>query len=325
MSDVEDCSVLVAGDTLVDFMPNEPGPVDGDTTYDPKFGGSAANVALAMDRLGVAPLFWTRVGTDGFGDFLAKQLADSGVPDTYVQRDAGAKTTLAFVSHDDRGEPRFSFYRTGTADTRMQPGTVTDETLERISWVHLTGVSLSVEPARSALLELAERAREHGCTVSLDPNARPEMWQSRQEYAAVVRGTLKHVDVLKASRDDLAIAGFDTDDTGQLVRDVAALGPHTVLLTLGSEGSLSYGTDDSPLSGLTRHHGYDVEAVDTTGAGDGFLAAAIIATVSGVTDADRLLSVANAVGAVATTRPGAVSALTETDRIRGLCGDVPWR
>lgn len=322
MSHRTEHDVLVAGDTLVDFMPGGSG--EPTTEFSGAFGGSAANVAMALSRIGAPPLFWTRLATDSFGAFLAGVLAESAIPDDYLVRDDAAKTTLAFVSHDADGERRFSFYREGTADTRMRPGTVSDETLTDVDWVHLTGVTLSVEPSRTATLELAERASEAGCTVSLDPNARPEMWHSEQEFAAVVRGALDHVDVLKATPDDLEVAGFTASDPAALARSVTERGPETVFLTLGGEGSLAYGSDTSPLSGVATHPGYEVDVVDTTGAGDGFLAGAIAAMTHGVTDAERILAVANAVGAVTTTRPGAVTALTGPDSVEALCGDVPW-
>lgn len=316
--------VLVAGDTLVDFLPDGPGPVGLEHTYAPKFGGSAANVALALDCLGAPPLFWTRVGGDGFGDALAETLAESGVGERFVVRDDEAATTLAFVASDADGEPTFEFHRTDTADTRMQPGTVPDRALEALSWVHITGVTLSVEPSRTATLDLAERATAMGCTVSLDPNARPEMWNSDEEFARVIRSALAHVDVLKATPEDLAAAGFEADDPERLAATISEHGPHSVLITLGAEGALAYGSDGSTLSGFTHHGGHEVDAVDTTGAGDSFLAAAIAALNAGVDDADRLLELATGVGAVTTTRQGATAGLADLGPLHDLVGPLPW-
>jgi fructokinase len=359
MAEGSDHRVLVAGDTLVDVMaddgdsdgsdspdgsndsegsdaPDGPAGIDGDgrtdggSTLTPsmgldgRFGGSGANVAVALARIGVAPLFWTRLAEDAFGDFLGGVLADSDIPGDFLVRDPVAKTTLAIVTHDAGGEPTFEFYREGTADTRMQPGTIPDDVLEDVSWVHLTGVTLSVEPSRTATLDLAERANDRGCTVSLDPNARPEMWASDEEFGAVVRGALGHVDVLKATPGDLAVAGFDDAEPEALAQAVCEHGPDTALLTLGDDGALVYGTERSPLAGVTRHPGYEADAVDTTGAGDGFLAGAIAAIVHGVADPKRVLALANAVGAVTTTRRGSVTALTGVGPVRELCGDVPW-
>ncbi|MFB6298135.1 MAG: carbohydrate kinase family protein [Salinirussus sp.] len=314
--------ILVAGDTLVDFVPETPGPPGEAGGYRPKFGGSAANVALALERFGLPPLFWTRLATDDFGDFLRAHLADSAIPDDLIVTDPGARTTLAVVSHDEDGDRSFRFYRDRGAGTRLETGGVPDGTLADCGWVHTTGVVMSVEPSRSATLELQERATD--ATVSLDPNWRPEMWESRHEFAAVIKGALDAVDVLKATPGDLAAAGFETPEPGALAEEVAARGPHTVLLTLGGEGAFCYGTERSPVPGRARHPGYDVETVDTTGAGDAFLAGCLGALTGGVDSPERVLALGNAAGAVATTQAGAVSALTGLERLREFHDDIPW-
>jgi len=313
--------VLVAGDTLVDFIPKRSGPPSEAGGYTPKFGGSGANVALALARFGVPPLFWTRLATDDFGGFLRSQLEASTIPDTLVQSDPDAWTTLAVVSHDADGERSFTFYREGAAETRMVPGTVADDTLAAVSWVHTTGVLLSVEPARTAMLDLHARAQG---PVSLDPNWRPELWHSCQEYQAVVRGALGGVDVVKATPEDLAAAGFETGDPAALAQAVAAHGPHTVVVTLGEDGAYCYGSAASPVTGEHRHDGYDVDVVDTTGAGDAFLAGFLAALTSGVGDAPTALALANAAGAVTTTQAGGVAALTGVDRLREFGAEIPW-
>lgn len=318
----DDPTVLVAGDTLVDFVPTQATSL-GEADYVPRFGGSGANVALALDRLDMPPLFWTRLATDDFGAFLRSHFDESDIPNNLVVTDADARTTLAVVSHDERGDRSFSFYRDDGADTRLERGEVSNTTLDDVSWVHTTGVTMSVEPSRTATLELQARASAR-CTVSLDPNWRPEMWNSQYEFGAVLRGALQSIDVVKATPEDLEAAGFVTDDPETLAKKVATYGPHTVVLTLGNRGALCYGTEDSPVSGMTRHEGYEVDVVDTTGAGDVFLAAFIASLTHGVTDAKFALGLANAAGAIATTDSGAVSALTGFDRIREFHDTIPW-
>lgn len=328
-----DATVLVAGETLVDFVPAtstysvETTPsTDGDDSnsgaYERRFGGAPANVALAMARFGNPPLFWTRLADDDFGQFLRERLLDGGVPDDLLVADADARTTLAVVSHDETGDRTFTFYREGGAEGRLEAGTVTDARLESVEWVHTSGVPMSVEPSRTATLDLQARASETA-TVSLDPNWRPELWHSAAEYRAVVRGALEHVDVLTASASDLHALGFD-DDPEAMARSVTEHGPHTAVITLGGDGALCYGTPRSPVAGFTRHEGYDVDVVDATGAGDAFLAGFLTAVASGVTDGRRALALGNAAGAVVTTRPGAVTALTGLDDLRRFHVEIPW-
>lgn len=318
-----DSTVLVAGDALVDFVPHSPGPPGTSGGFEPRFGGSGANAAVALDRLGVPPLFWTRLATDDLGAFLRDHLEASRIPSDLLVTDDEARTTVALVTHDAERGPSFAFYRERGADTRLQQGTVPDTTLESVSWVHTTGVTMSVEPSRSATLELQSRASKQ-CTVSLDPNWRPEMWHSRHEFRAVIRGALPDVDVVTATPDELSVAGFEAAGLEELARTVVEHGPHTVVLTLGKDGAFCYGTDDSPVAGQAQHAGYDVDPVDATGAGDAFLAAFIAALSHGVHDPNRALALANAAGAVATTQAGAVTALTGPDALTRFHDDIPW-
>ncbi|WP_122088404.1 carbohydrate kinase family protein [Halalkalicoccus subterraneus] len=313
--------ILVAGETLIDFLPNRPGSLREVETFTRRPGGAPANVAVGLATLAETPWFWTRVGDDPFGDDLVETLVGHGLPDEFVERDPETKTTLAFVSHDEHADREFSFYRDGTADTRMEPGTIDDALLERVSWVHLGGVTLASEPSRAATLDLAARASERDCTVSFDPNARPELWDDRAEFERLVGEALGHVDVLKATPDDLAEAGIDGDGA-DLARAACKRGPHTTLLTLGGEGALAVATEEAPWEGKATHSGYRVEPVDTTGAGDAFTAGAIAALAGGDGLAEAL-AFANAVAATTTTAEGAMTALPDRERVERVRGGTP--
>lgn len=319
-------TVLVAGETLVDFLPDSGAPLAAVERFSRHPGGAPANVAVRLAQLGERPWFWTRVGADPFGEFLVETLADRGVPDRFVERDTGAKTTLAFVSEapgsdsepgsDTDGDPRFTFYRDGTADTRLQSGRVPDDTLESVEWVVLGGVLLASDPSRSAVFDLAERAGEHDCTVVFDPNARPELWPDA-DFETQVRRFLPLVDVVKTTPGDLTPAGFAADP-GELSGELHDLGVHTVFRTVGEAGSAASASTDAPWGPETASHGgYTVDAVDTTGAGDAFTAGVVAALADGERDLERVLARANAVAAASTTRPGGMSELPDPDAVTG--------
>jgi len=334
-----DASVLVAGETLVDFVPGSTGPLADVESFDRRPGGAPANVAVALARLHDPPLFWTRVGADPFGDFLAERLDSEGIPARFVERDPGAHTTLAFVSRGE-SEPRFTFYREGTADTRLEPGTVPDATLDAVEWVHVGGVSLAAEPARSATLDLVDRAADRGCTVSFDPNVRQELWANDAELATVCGWMLDAADVLVATPGELRAldvvgggasgsdaAGDGLDSHGQVRRRAEALahpatdsGPHTVVLTLGEAGAVAVATDSAPWPGTATHAGFDVDAVDPTGAGDAFAAGLLDALRRDCALSDAL-AFASGVGALATTDRGAMAALPARDAVTALVAE----
>ena len=316
-----DHEVLVAGETLVDFIPDRPGPLATVERFSKRAGGAPANVAVALARLGETPLFWTRIARDPFGEFLTGRIEAEGIPDRFVERDEEVKTTLAFVTHDESADRGFSFYREDTADTRLSPGAVPDAVLQGLSWVHVGGVTLTSEPSREATLDLAHRAREAGCTVSFDPNVRPELYSG--DLSELIGEALSLAHLVKASPDDLhgLDLGVDTDPEG-LARAVCDRGPHTTLLTVGEDGALAVATGEAPWSGEVRHPGYAVDPVDTTGAGDAFLAGAIRSLVAGE-DLGETLGFANAVAAAATTAEGAMTALPDRDRVERFRGETP--
>ncbi|MFB6105510.1 MAG: PfkB family carbohydrate kinase [Halobacteriaceae archaeon] len=312
-------TILITGETLVDFL-----PTDGDDeglaaveSFARRPGGCPANVAVGLANLGAAPWFWTRVGADPFGDLLVETLADAGVPDRFVERDPDAKTTLAFVAYEG-GDPEFSFYREGTADARMEPGRVPDETLDAVEFVFAAGgVMLSADPGRAATMDVLDRADGRATTV-FDANARPELYADAETFPRRVRTVLPHVDVVKGGAGDLRRAGFAGADEDELVRTVTGAGPHTVLLTRGADGARFYSTEPAPWGAVdVAHPGYDVDAVDPTGAGDAFTAGALAALADGESPAE-VLAFANAVGATATTAAGAMAALPGRGAVRAL-------
>lgn len=297
--------VLVAGECLVDLLPDRPGDLAAVERFHRRAGGAPANVAVRLADLGPAPWFWTRLGDDAFGEFLGETLAAAGLADRFVRTDPDAKTALAFVAHDAAGDREFSFYRDRTADTRFETGVVPDGALDAVGWVVLGGVCLSTEPARTAMFDLAERAADRGCTVVFDPNARPELWDGG--FPDAFDAACEAADVVKATPDDLAAAGVEGPPDA-LLDAVLKRGPHTALLTLGEAGAIARATDAAPWGPAgASHPGYDVDAVDTTGAGDGFTAGTVRGLADGLGLAEAL-SLGNATAAVTTTEPGAIDA-----------------
>lgn len=306
--------ILVAGETLIDFLPGQVGPLADVETFTRRAGGSTANVAVALARLDRPPAFWTRIGTDAFGDHLDATLDGFGVPTERVERDPDAHTSLVFVNHDESADREFTLYRDGTADTRLEPGTIGDETLANTDWVHVGGVTLTDEPARSATYDLAERASDAGCTVSFDPNARPPLWDDF-DYGDSIEAILDDVDVIKASPEDLEGTTIDGDDAHELAAALCERGPNTAFVTLGADGAVARATTAAPWGPAEAHHpGYAVDAVDTTGAGDAFSAAAIASLTDGESVAETL-EFASAVAALATTDAGAMAALPDREQV----------
>ncbi|MFB6295830.1 MAG: carbohydrate kinase [Halobacteriales archaeon] len=315
-----DPEALVAGEVLIDFIPETPGPLATVESFTRRPGGAPANVAVGLARLDRTPWFCTALSTDPFGQRLRTALTEEGIPERYFTTEADRRTALAFVAHDETGDREFTFYRDDTADTHLDTGVVPDATLDSVAAVVVGGVTLTVEPARSATLDLIERASEGGCTVVFDPNERPELWDPGVDRRETIERALAGVDVLKASREDLAELGIEpgADSPEELLDH----GPHAAFLTRGSEGAELVAGEGSPWgAGAWDHPGYEPDGVvDATGAGDAFTAGVVAALVDGEGPAETL-AVANAVAAAATTARGAMTALPDRDAVERLRAD----
>jgi fructokinase len=315
-----DPRVLVAGEALVDFLPGAEGPLAEVSMFTRRPGGAPANVAVGLARIGRPPWFWTRVGDDPFGSFLTRELAAAGVPERFVERDPDAPTSLAFVAHEG-AERSFTFYRDGTADTRLAPGRVPDGVLESVAWVVAGGVTLAGGRSREATVDLLSRAGDE-TTVVFDANYRPELWPDADEFRGVVTDTLVDVDVLKTTVEELALLGVDVTDEDPEGAARAAVErpdwPDTVLLTLGERGSLLVASEAVSWGPATVHHaGFEVDAVDTTGAGDALLAGVVAGFLDGERP-ERTLAFGNAVAALTTTEPGAQTAFPDREEVARL-------
>lgn len=317
-----DPEVLAVGEALVDFVADGDAPLADADSFRRRAGGAPANVAAGLARLGVPAWLCSRVGDDAFGEYLVDELAARGVPDRFVQRDAEHATGLAFASGES-----FSVYR--GADAHLDTTGVPGDALDAVSWLVVGGVSLAARPARAAVRDLVGRARDRGCRVCFDPNRRPECWRDDETYDAVVADFASVADVVCASHEDVAGTRFAADRPERVARRVLDAGgrlqsdggPDLAVVTRGDAGAFAAAAPGSRWGDRTASHaGFDVDAVDATGAGDAFLAGLVAALVDGAS-LDGALADASACGALATTGVGAMAALPDRAAVDALRDD----
>ncbi|QKG93044.1 carbohydrate kinase [Halorubrum salinarum] len=330
--------VLVAGETLVDFVPGAGETLREVDGYAHRPGGAPANVAVGLARLGSPPAFWTRIGDDAFGEFLAETLAAEGIPETHVERVEG-RTTLAVVAPPGADGPRFDFYGSRDATFGFDPDAVPSEALTAEAtgkagdppWVHLGGAALTHPDGRAATRELLSAATDAGCPVSFDVNYRADLVPDGSGAAAsnAVREAVAASDVVLCSAEDVAAAGLSTDDGAALARDLLGFGPHTAVVTLGEEGALAVSSGAAPWGAATvRHDGFAVDAVDATGAGDAFTAGLLsrVATGNGrrVGGEDGLrdaLAFGNATAALSVRSVGGMGSILSRDEVAAFLAE----
>lgn len=310
--------VIACGEMLIDFVST----VSGVTLVEvPAFqkaaGGAPANVAVGVARLGYRAGFMGQVGDDEFGHFLADTLRAGGVDTGGLRFSSEARTALAFVSLRADGEREFMFYRHPSADMLWRPEDVDAAFAAQTRIFHYGSISLIGEPSRGATLAALEHARGGGALISYDPNLRPALWPNSDAARAGILAGWGHAELIKVSEEELV---FLSGEPG-LARGARALWHdrlRLLVVTRGPEGC-AYFTPDGEGAGP----GFCVEPVDTTGAGDAFVAGLL----AGLLDHDlrldppalaHALRLGNAAGALTTTKRGAIPALPTRAEVEAL-------
>lgn len=278
--------VLVVGEALVDVVPDRNGhPQDLP-------GGSPANVAITLGRLGRDVRLVTLLGDDARGAMVRAWLEASGVT-VLARPTASGRTSSAAVTLDASGAATYDF------DLDWHLDEVPDDGCDVL---HVGSIATVLEPGADAVLE-AVRAHRGRALISLDPNARPAITPDRTGPVARVEELVALADVVKVSDEDLQWLHPDHDPVQTATRWAGA-GPGLVVVTRGGEGAVAVRPDGTTL----EVPGVPVVVADTVGAGDTFSGVLIDALLGlGVRGADALhaLSDRDVLGAVTTAAIGA--------------------
>jgi fructokinase len=192
----------------------------------------------------------------------------------YLVMDHRVHTSVIFVSRSS-GTPEFEAFRDG--DYQLSPKEVPEEAVARARVVHASTFALSREPCRAAVRQAFELAHGLGKIVSLDPNYSPVIWPDYQEARQVIQDLYRHATITKPSLDDAERLFGPGRSPEAYIEEIHALGPRTVILTMGGDGVL--------ISHEGRVLGHvparQVDVVDVTGAGDAFWAGFLVALLDG--------------------------------------------
>jgi fructokinase len=311
--------VVCMGELLIDFVPTESGVALVDASAFKKApGGAPANVAVGLSRLGISSAFMGKVGDDDFGRFLAQTLEDNGVDTGPLVYSKEARTALAFVSLTAEGERDFMFYRHPSADMLFEPAEVDEAAIRQAKVFHYGSISLISEPSKSATLHAVEIAQDAGLLISYDPNLRLPLWSGEEAAREGMLLGWEHATVIKASVEEIRFLTGDMD-LAQSVKQLWRPALKLLVVTMGKEGCHYFTAEANQ-----RIPGFEVDVVDTTGAGDGFVAGLLMGVVQhpdlwrDEAALEEMLLFANAVGALTTTERGAIPALPEWEAATAL-------
>ena len=267
---MSDSHVVVLGDANVDMVIRLPSRSSQDPDLigpNPQLhgGGSAANAAVVLARLGVGVSFVGTLGDDGYGRWILDDFRKEGVDTRGVALVQDSYTPMVMAIIDPDGERHVVVWPPeGGAHFQLCKDAIVPSLLENAAWLHTTGMCLRASPACDAILYAMEMAREEDLTVSLDLNLRLESWGLDDSIREVFDRAIELSDVVfgNAEEEIFPLMGVDTVEEAALK---LSDGKRAVIARQGKRGAVVTS------EGETFHvPAYQTKVVDTLGAGDAF-------------------------------------------------------
>lgn len=267
MSEMKDMQVICMGEILIDFIGSHSSPdISSTTEFKRYLGGSPANVAINLKKLGCDAALVATIGSDGLGDFLLREMESLDMTTQFIHK-AGLVPTSAILVSKTADTPDFIAYR--EADSMILMDQIPDDVIKTAAVFHTTCFALSRNPARETILEKAKTAAASGCLLSIDLNYSQKIWPDRKEAIEVIQHYCSHQPIVKISLDDTErLYGRDFTEE-ELFQKLHTYGAELICLTRGGDGvrvsQKGKAIIDMPAIPLKS-------VVDATGAGDAFWA-----------------------------------------------------
>jgi 2-dehydro-3-deoxygluconokinase len=275
--------VVCVGEAMIMFAGDAGGPLEDVETFRRSVGGAECNVAGGLAALGIATSWISRLGDDGFGRHVLRDLQKRGVEVGGVEEDPDRQTAL-YVKHSMDGRSRMHYYRTGSAASAMDPAFLerpaVRDRLQGAELVHTTGITAGISTTAADMLEhLAALRDTYGFKLSVDLNWRPVLW--REKDPEPLWRSLRAADVVLIGADESQVfAGTsDPDELRELI------GPRPTLVMKNDAHTALVLEPDGR---RTEVPALTVEVVESVGAGDAFAAGFLAGTLQGLPMEQRL-------------------------------------
>lgn len=307
--------VVTLGETMALLRPDEVGSIADIDRLRIGVGGAESNVAIGLARLGADVTWLGRVGADGFGERVVRELRGEGV-DVIGVVDAEAPTGLMIKEHATTDSTRpVVYYRAGSAGSRLSAGDLPALGIPDATLLHVTGITPALsESAQDAVLTAIGIATDAGVPISFDVNHRAPLWRDR-DAVETYRAIAGRSTIVFAGLDEAGLLIGDELDAGAAAEAIAELGPSQVVIKLGADGCLALIDGE-----LHEVPAVAVQVVDTVGAGDAFVAGYLAELLAG-RPAEARLATAVTTGAFACTSPGDWEGFPRRDQLDLLASD----
>jgi 5-dehydro-2-deoxygluconokinase len=303
-------SFLVLGRAGMDFYADPPGTrVEEAERFVSHLGGSAANIAAALVKLGCRASLITCLSDDAVGRFCLAALARYGVGSRHVRLTGGGLRTSLAVTETRNDDCQSVIYRNGAADFALTGTDISGVDFASHHALAVTGTALAAEPSRSATMTALARAREAGLATILDVDYRAYSWESAEAAGRVSLAAARACDIVVGNDVEFGLLAGSEDQGLPLARSLVAEGAAIAVYKMGERGAVTVSREGEFTTGI-----YATEALKPTGAGDSFMGGFLSGLVRGLPLKAAVLR-GSAAAAITVSRVGCAPAAPDTEEL----------
>lgn len=307
--------LVTLGETMGLFRAVGIGSIALESEFRLATAGAESNVAIGVARLGGEAAWIGRVGADSLGDRVTRELLAERI-EVRATVDAGAPTGLMIKERRAEGLTRVSYYRAGSAGSRLAPEDIDAGLVQSAGVLHVTGITPALSAsAADAVRAAVDLAVDAGVPVSFDVNHRSKLW-SAEDAVPTYRELAARATIVFAGEDEAAMLVGD-GSPAELATRITALGATQAVIKLGADGC--HALIDGAVHALPA---VPIRPVDTVGAGDAFVAGYLAELLAGH-PAETRLATAVRTGAFACLGPGDWESYPRRDELGLLDGGDP--
>ena len=308
---------LVVGRAGIDLFTDPGVAVEDAETVGVGLGGSSANIAAGICKLGGRSSLVTRVSDDSIGNYCIGQLKRYGVGTAYVTPIGGEyRNSLAFYESRVEGH-RNVLYRNGAADFQMSDDDVTAVDYSKFGALIAAGTVFAAEPSRSATFKAFELAKSAGLPIIFDVDYRPYSWPSPQVAEDVLSRAAAQSDMIVGNDEEFGFMAGGIEKGLAKAKSLAETTASIVVYKMGERGAITFAAGEEIHTGIWR-----VEALKPIGAGDSFMAGMVTGLAEGQSLRDAILR-GSACASVTVSRPGCAPAMADTATLQKFMAEHP--
>ena len=300
---IKENNFLIIGRAGIDIYPNPPGTkIENANNFVTHLGGSSANIAVALTKLGAKCKLLTSVSDDALGRLCINQLHSYNI-DTSLITFKKNESRISFAVVETRIEDHQSIiYRNKASDLFMTKKDIDIVNFRNYSCLIFTGTCLAAEPSRSAIFHAIEKAKYFKIPIILDIDYRPYTWNSSQEASEVYMRAAKECDILIGNDDEFGVLANNYDKGIQIAKDLSNE-ISIVVYKKGENGSIAFYENKLIEKGI-----FPVQALKPTGAGDAFMGSFIGGLLNNK-NIEESIVYASASAAIVVTKVGCAPAM----------------